>query len=68
MNAPAPDTPWRNAEQAAARGLVSVKVIYAEVKAGRLRAAVVGGRRSLRFRDDWIDQWLEASAPQEIPR
>jgi excisionase family DNA binding protein len=59
-------TPWRNVKQAATRGLVSPRTIYGEVKAGRLRAAIVGGRRSMRFRDEWIDAWLEASAPQEI--
>lgn len=60
-----PSTPWRTAGEAAARARCSVKVIYREVKARRLRAAVVGGRRALRFRDEWIDAWLEAQAPVE---
>ena len=60
-------TPWRDAKAAAARALTSVKVIYREVDAGRLRAARVGGRRALRFRDEWVDQWLEDTAtPKEI--
>ena len=59
-------TPWRTAEEAGARARTCTKVIYREVKAGRLRAAKVGGRRELRFRDEWIDEWLEQSAtPQE---
>lgn len=36
-----------------------VRLIYREAKAGRLRCAVVGGRRELRFKDEWIDEWLE---------
>ena len=60
-------TPWKTAEQAAARAQVGLKLIYREVKAGRLRAARVGGRRDLRFLDTWIDEWLEAtSAPVEV--
>jgi|KBSMisStaDraftv2_1062788.scaffolds.fasta_scaffold600989_2 excisionase family DNA binding protein len=59
-------TPWRTVEDAAARGLVSKKTIYKEVKAKRLRAATVGGRKNLRFLDEWVDEWLVNSAPKEI--
>jgi excisionase family DNA binding protein len=54
--------PWRTVEQAAARAQTGVKLICCEVQAGRLRAARVGGQRELRLRDEWIDEWLEASA------
>ena len=47
-------TQWLTAREAAVRMRVSVKTIYAEVSAGRLRAARVGGRRALRFRAEWI--------------
>lgn len=67
MSDPQP-SPWRTAKEAGARGRVSERTVYNEVKAGRLRAARVGGRRELRLRDEWIDAWLEASAPQEITR
>jgi len=61
------DTPWRTVKQAAKRAQTGERLIYREVKAGRLKAARVGGRRELRFRDEWIDAWLEATAtPQEI--
>ena len=53
-------TPWRTAAQAASRGLCSEKTIYRAVRAGKLRAARLG--RDLRFRDEWIDAWLETSA------
>jgi hypothetical protein len=33
-----------------------------EVNAGRLRAARIGGRRTVLTRDEWIDQWIEEQA------
>ena len=58
-------TPWRTAEQGAARAQVGVKAIYRAVDRGELRAARIGGKRAIRLRDEWIDAWLEAAAPQE---
>lgn len=55
-------TTWLTVEGAAARAVVGRRTIYHEVKAGRLKAAKVGGRRELRFRPEWIDLWLEAAA------
>ena len=61
------ETPWRTAAQGARRAQVGVKLVYREVKAGRLRAARVGGRRDIRIKDAWIDEWLEAMAePVEV--
>ena len=60
-------SPWRTTEQAAARAQCGEKLIYREVKAQRLRAARIGGRRELRFLDAWIDDWLtRTSTPIEI--
>jgi excisionase family DNA binding protein len=60
-------SPWLTAEEAATRARSGVKLIYREAKAGRLRVARVGGRRDLRFRAEWIDQWLDArSTPIEV--
>lgn len=53
---------WLTVKQAAARAQVGPKVVYKEVRAARLRAARIGGRRELRFLPSWIDQWLEASS------
>jgi excisionase family DNA binding protein len=64
----APPPVWLKVGQAAARAQVSARTIYSEAKAGRLRAARVGGRRELRFRAEWIDQWLDDSAPKEQKR
>lgn len=57
---------WLNTAQAAERAQVANRTIYAAVSAKKLRAARVGEGRSLRFRAEWIDQWLDESAPKEI--
>jgi excisionase family DNA binding protein len=55
------DQPWLTASEAARRARCGVKVIYGEVKRGRLKAARVGGRRELRFLAEWVDAWLLAT-------
>ena len=60
-------TDWLTVEQARQVVQCGLKLIYREIKAGRLRAARIGNRRDLRIKRDWIDQWLEASArPVEV--
>jgi excisionase family DNA binding protein len=62
-------SPWLTAAEAAAYARVSVRTIYLEIRCRRLRAAIVGGRRSYRTRREWLDSWLvESSTPQEIAR
>lgn len=62
-------TDWLTVQQARQVAQCGAKVIYREVKAGRLRAARIGNRRDLRIRREWIDTWLEASAtPVEVYR
>jgi excisionase family DNA binding protein len=51
---------WLTVHDAALRARCGDKLIYREVAAGRLRGVRVGGRKSLRFRAEWIDEWLEA--------
>ena len=55
------DRTWLTVEDAAQQARCGVKLIYREVKAGRLRAAKLGGRRELRLLPDWVDEWLLAS-------
>ena len=54
-------SPWLTVNEAAARARCGIKTIYREVKANRLKAAKVGGRRELRLRAEWVDAWLELS-------
>jgi excisionase family DNA binding protein len=62
-------SPWLTVTEAARRARCGGRLIYREVQARRLRAARVGGRRELRLRVEWIDEWLEAfTMPQEIVR
>jgi excisionase family DNA binding protein len=53
---------WLKIAEAAKRAQCGEATIRREVRAGRLRAVKVGGRRSLRFRADWVDDWLQAGS------
>ena len=55
-------SPWLTVTEAAERARCGPKLIYREVRAGRLRAARLGGRRELRLKAHWVDLWLERSA------
>ena len=57
-------TPWVTVREAAARAKCGERSNYNAVRAGRLRAARLGGRRELPFLPEWIDAWLiETSTP-----
>lgn len=51
-------SPWLTVAEAADRARCGVKTIYREVRARRLKAARMGGRRELRLLPEWIDAWL----------
>ena len=55
-------SPWLTVTEAAKYARCCVKTLYAEIAAGRLRAARIGGCRDLRLLAEWIDAWLVASA------
>lgn len=63
-------SPWIDVPEGARHaGNVSPKSIYRACRAGQLRHARIGGRRQIRLRREWIDQWLEAtSTPVEVRR
>lgn len=55
-------SPWLTVDEAATRAQCGKRMLYREVQAKRLRAVKVGGRRTLRFRAEWVDAWLEAAS------
>jgi excisionase family DNA binding protein len=57
-------TAWITVREGALLARVGARLIYREIAAGRLRASRIGGRRELRTKPEWIDQWLERSAPE----
>ena len=56
-------SPWLTVVETALVARCGRRLIYREVKAGRLRAARIGLlRRNLRIHRDWVDAWLEQCA------
>lgn len=56
-------SPWLDAKMAAAYARVHLRVIRGAARTGALRAARIGGRRELRIRIEWLDDWLTSLAP-----
>jgi hypothetical protein len=54
---------WRKVKDQAKRaGNVNPKILYAAIRAGRLRAARVGAGRNFLVADEWLDQYLTAQS------
>lgn len=53
---------WLRLNEAAPIYRVSVATLRREIYAGRLKHARVGGRKSIRLRPEWLDEWLERTA------
>jgi excisionase family DNA binding protein len=54
---------WMKAPQAAEYlGGISVKTIYAAVRAGRLKAARIGAGRNVLFCAEWLDAYAMSTA------
>jgi excisionase family DNA binding protein len=64
-----PTSPWLKITEARQIAKVGARLLYREIKAGRLRSARIGSRRDIRIHRDWIDAWLIASStPIEVKR
>lgn len=57
---------WRTLKDAGARVHRGTRFLAREVKAGRLRAARIGGRGEILTCDEWIDEWVESQAQPVI--
>jgi excisionase family DNA binding protein len=53
---------WMNVGDAAEYAGVCRDTIYTAVERGELRHVRIGGRRSIRVKPAWIDEWLERGA------
>jgi hypothetical protein len=61
-------SPWLRLREASAYAKRGRRVLRKAVQGGRLRAAVIGERRELIFRRDWIDAWLsDLAVPVPLP-
>lgn len=56
------ESPWLTTAEAAAYLKRGKRFVLREIHAGRLRAALIGGRREAMTRRDWCDQYIEALA------
>jgi excisionase family DNA binding protein len=56
------DSPWLTLVEAAQYAKRSRRVLRAAITDGRLRAAVIGGRKEILTRREWLDAWIEDQA------
>ena len=61
------DHAWLKVQDAASYAAVSPDTIYTACERGELRHAKIGGRRSIRIKSQWIDEWLEQHASVPTP-
>ena len=56
------NTPWLTVAEAAKYLSVNADFIYDACATGGLRHARLGGRRSIRTRQKWLDDWMHSNA------
>ena len=55
-------SPWLTVVDAAHYAKMKPDTIYSAIERGELRHVRVGGRRAIRLRGAWVDEWLERHA------
>ena len=50
---------WLNVADAAQYASISQDTIYTAIERGEMKHVRIGGRRAIRLRVEWIDEWLE---------
>jgi len=55
-----PTPAWLTASEVADQVKVGIKVIYRAARSGQLRSVVVDGRGDYRFKQEWVDAWMES--------
>jgi hypothetical protein len=53
------DSPWMTAAEGGLYIKRGKRFVMREIKSGRLRGAIVGGRRECMTRREWCDEWME---------
>jgi excisionase family DNA binding protein len=53
------ERPWLTVQEAASYAAVSTDTIYSACERGELRHTKINGRRAIRIRVEWVDNWLE---------
>jgi excisionase family DNA binding protein len=66
-DSPQVHSPWMRIREASAYTRCGPKLIYRAVREGQLKAARLGRRRDLVFRQSWLDEFLEAGTTDEKP-
>jgi excisionase family DNA binding protein len=59
--------PWLTLREGAEHVKANEATLRREIRRGRLRHARIGGRKCIRVRRSWLDEWLEqTSTPAEV--
>lgn len=56
---PVPESPWLNAEKASQYVGLAPRSIFRACASGELRHVRINGKRELRTRAEWLDEWLQ---------
>ncbi len=57
---------WLTVKDAADHAGLSTDTVYRACERGDLRHARVGGRRTIRLRAEWVDEWLERFTTEPV--